>query len=102
MALCLVHDEKLQRMQQQQQLSGNDPSQPSSTFTPSLQHQTLQGVAKRMRRRGSLAEVPKDETATERFVGRPEEEAGSSGIGMVELLRLVVSHAVFSGPLAAP
>ena len=98
-ALCLVHDEKLQRMQQ---LKVDDPTQPSLTFTPDLQPKTQQSVTKRMKRRGSLADVPKDETATERFVGRPEEEAGSSGIGMVQLLRLVVSHAVLSGPLAAP
>mmetsp|Transcript_30241 Transcript_30241/g.46140 ORF Transcript_30241/g.46140 Transcript_30241/m.46140 type:complete len:3721 (-) Transcript_30241:46-11208(-) len=94
-ALCLVHDEKLQRMQAQKE--GN-VGEVSGTFTPELQ----QGVVKRMKRRGSLAEVPKNESATERFVGSPEEETGSSGIGMVQLLRLVVSHAVLSGPLAAP
>ena len=91
-ALCLVHDEKLQRMQQQLDTSI------SEAFLPNLQ----QGAANRMRRRGSLAEVPQNETATERFVGRPEEETGTSGIGMVQLLRLVVSHAVLTGPLAAP
>lgn len=94
-ALCLVHDEKLQRMQAK--MEGN-PAEQSDTFTPNLE----QGVVKRMKRRGSLAEVPKNETATERFVGKPEEDTGSSGIGMVQLLRLVVSHAVLSGPLAAP
>ena len=92
-ALCLVHDEKLQRMQQRQQGRAV-----SDIFMPNLQ----QGGVKKMRRRGSLAEIPQNETATERFVGRPEEETGSSGIGMVQLLRLVVSHAVLTGPLAAP
>ena len=94
-ALCLVHDEKLQRMQVQDQANS---VRSSDSYTPNLE----QGVVKRMKRRGSLAEVPKDETPTERFVGKPEEETGSSGIGMVQLLRLVVSHAVLSGPVAAP
>jgi hypothetical protein len=93
-ALCLVHDEKLQRMQAQQ----GDSEPLSDQFTPDLN----QGTVKRMKRRGSLAEVPKNETATERFVGKAEEEVGNSGVGMVQLLRLVVSHAVLSGPLAAP
>jgi hypothetical protein len=95
-ALCLVHDEKLQRMQAQGE--GNSSLPPSDPYAPNLE----QGVVKRMKRRGSLAEVPKNETATERFVGKPEEETGSSGIGMVQLLRLVVSHAVLSVPVAAP
>jgi len=40
-------------------------------------------------------------TPTERFIGKPE-ETGSTGVGMVEMIRLVVSHAVMSGPFAAP
>ena len=93
-ALCLVHDEKLQRMQALQA----NASRPQDHFAPNME----QGFVKRMKRRGSLAEVPKNETPTERFVGKPGEETESSGIGMVQLLRLVVSHAVLSGPLAAP
>ena len=87
-ALCLIHDEKLQ-LQQRESNAGN----PSDTFEPKYSRASS--------RRGNLAEVPKDATPTERFIGRPE-ETGSTGVDMVELIRLVVSHAVMSGPFAAP
>ena len=52
-------------------------------------------------RRGSLSNINVTITPTERFVGRADEDEGS-GIGMVQLLHLVLSHAVLQGPLAAP
>jgi hypothetical protein len=79
-ALCLVHDERLQRMQ-------NNQTEPESSSE------------KRSSRRGALVDIPTDITATERFVG---EDAHGTGIGMVILLRLVVSNAVMAGPIAAP
>jgi len=87
-ALCLIHDEKLQ-IQQRTDGSAND----SSKFEPQYSRASS--------RRGNLADVPKDITPTERFIGKPE-ETGSTGVGMVEMIRLVVSHAVMSGPFAAP
>lgn len=90
-ALCLVHDEKLQKSQRKE-----------IEATDAAILQLPQDESKRMRRRGSLADAPMDITPTERFVGRPDEETGRTGIGMVELLRMVVRHAVASGPRAAP
>jgi Beige/BEACH domain/PH domain associated with Beige/BEACH/WD domain, G-beta repeat len=87
-ALCLIHDEKLQL---QHRSSG--PSKSSDRFEPNY--------SRNASRRGNLADVPKNVTPTERFIGRPE-ETGSTGVGMVEMIRLVVSHAVMSGPFAAP
>jgi hypothetical protein len=94
-ALCLVHDEKLQRMQQQDQ---QGETKPSGTFEP----EGIDCARPKATRRGSLKMVPTDVTPTERFVGRPDEGMGSSGIGMVHLLHLVLQHAVVSGPFAAP
>lgn len=87
-ALCLIHDEKLQI---QQRAGGS--SKTSDSFEPRYSRNSA--------RRGNLADVPKDMTPTERFIGKPE-ETGSTGVGMVEMIRLVVSHAVMSGPFAAP
>lgn len=95
--LCLVHDEKLQRMQQMER---GKQSNISNAFLPETEAPPL--PRQKPRRRGSLAEVMTDETPTERFVGRPEDDSGISGVGMVHLVRLVVSHAVLAGPLAAP
>ncbi|KAL7555059.1 hypothetical protein ACHAWF_018688 [Thalassiosira exigua] len=53
-------------------------------------------------RRGSLSGIKTSATPTERFVGRADEDGEGSGIGMVQLLHLVLSHAVLQGPLAAP
>jgi hypothetical protein len=94
-ALCLVHDEKLQRMQQQQGQQG-EATEPSDTFNPELDE-----APPKTSRRGSLSTVPTSVSPTERFVGRPDEGMGSSGIGMVHLLHLVLQHAVVSGPFAA-
>ncbi|CAB9525814.1 Lipopolysaccharide-responsive and beige-like anchor protein [Seminavis robusta] len=87
-ALCLIHDEKLQL----QQRAGGSP-RISDTFEPRYSRSAS--------RRGNLADVPKNVTPTERFIGKPE-ETGSTGVGMVEMIRLVVSHAVMTGPFAAP
>eukprot|EP00978_Attheya_sp_CCMP212_P011864 scaffold29466_cov56-Attheya_sp.AAC.2 len=93
-ALCLVHDEMLQRIQQnaeekeaQGQIDDND---------------NRNRMQMSMSRRGSLMETVTSETPTERFVGKSEEHTTTSGIGMVKLLHQVLSHAVFSGALAAP
>jgi len=129
-ALCLVHDEKLQKMQRSafggpplpkqddeqfnnnsyegggeneypDQYNENMDSHPSSDHAPWASNQQ-QEKPKRTSRRGSLSEKWTDETPTERFVGKIEEEGEGSGIGMVQLLHLVLSHAVLKGPLAAP
>ena len=140
-ALCLVHDEKLQKLQKAQensraiereeQLARESRREASAlqradseksidilneeeedfmawpagaenpdraVFDPRQQHQ----ATKKMARRGSLNQVDTSVTPTERFVGNPEDEGEASGIGMVQLLHLVLSHAVLSGPLAAP
>ena len=55
----------------------------------------------RRRRRALLADVPKDLTPTERFVGGPT-EADSSGLGMVRILRRVILSTLAAGPRAAP
>ena len=94
-ALCLVYDERLQRIQQNAQ--GDDTMETSDTFRPDLQQGGDKGT-----RRGNLCTVPKNQTPTERFVGSPDDETGISGIGMVKLLHLVLQHAVMSGPFAAP
>jgi hypothetical protein len=95
-ALCLVHDEKLQRT-----LPLGEPEEilkASDTFHPEVS----EDVPPKGNRRGSLSTVPARLTPTERFVGSPEDEMGSTGFGMVQLLHLVLQHAVMSGPFAAP
>lgn len=79
-ALCLVHDEKLQTMfKRASELSIVDESNdspredPQDALSPSLLQST-----------------------------NSSEEDEDSGIGMVQLLHLVLSHAVLQGPLAAP
>jgi hypothetical protein len=59
------------------------------------------GGGRPQQRRGSLVEsLQNTETPTERLVGK-NIESEMTGLGMVQLLRHVVSHAVLSGPLAA-
>lgn len=137
-ALCLVHDEKLQKLQKAQeesraiereeQLARESRRETSAlqradseksidilneeeedfmawpagaenpdraVFDPRQQHQ----ATKKMARRGSLNQVDTSVTPTERFVGNPEDEGEASGIGMVQLLHLVLSHAVLLDPL---
>ena len=128
-ALCLVHDERLQKMQSaafgesdggedsgetnnlgdgDSTRSGGEYSVTSRTNSkdsadddfvewPSDDGKRVSGLA----RRGSLKVALHSETPTERFVGKADEDKGS-GIGMVQLLHLVLSHAVLQGPLAAP
>ena len=90
-ALCLVHDERLQRLQQVNRSESNLPSD-------SLD---IGKTTKRSSRRGSLVEVPEGVTPTERFIGKSDEDE-ATGLGMVQLIRLVLAHAVVSGPIAAP
>jgi hypothetical protein len=85
--LCLVYDERLQRLQQVNKVQ-------SSASTPSSQE--------RGSRRGSLCEVPGNVSPMERFIGGVDEEAVGTGFGMVQLLRMVVSKAVVAGPVAPP
>jgi len=51
-------------------------------------------------RRGSLKDVNAKETPTERLVGK-NVESELTGLGLVQLLRHIISHAVLSGPSAA-
>jgi len=125
-ALCLVHDEKLSKMQNP--AFGEIPSAPKDDGT-SATHPESSGGGTMSRhassdslaedfvawpsdkkggdrrggfaRRGSLSNINVAATPTERFVGKADEDEGS-GIGMVQLLHLVLSHAVLQGPLAAP
>jgi hypothetical protein len=89
-ALCLVHDERLQRFQQ------------TNSAIASSRMFELGEPTKRGARRASLAEVPKNVTPTERFIGKADEQGVATGLGLVMLVRFVVSHAVVSGPVAAP
>ena len=91
-ALCLVHDERLQRLQE---VNRKETKEPSSTFD-------IKNPTKRTSRRGSLLEVPQDVSPTERFIGKSDEDGVTTGFGMVQLIRLIVSHAVVTGPIAAP
>jgi len=132
-ALCLVHDEKLQKMQNPAFGEAPIPNKQDSGDVPNHVHEggggmTTSGHGGMLRsgsgdsleeefvawpaenkasgrgsfaRRGSLSGVNTAATPTERFVGRADEDEGS-GIGMVQLLHLVLSHAVLQGPLAAP
>ncbi|KAL7542224.1 hypothetical protein ACHAXR_011601, partial [Thalassiosira sp. AJA248-18] len=124
-ALCLVHDEKLSRMQNSafgeapMPKEGIDDSHlktsehSSGAMSRSGSGDSLgddfvawpsenkPGGRGSFTRRGSLSGVNTAVTPTERFVGKADEDEGS-GIGMVQLLHLVLSHAVLQGPLAAP
>jgi len=130
-ALCLIHDEKLQQlteniknpMQEMRQagpeskyvnsggvlnVSGNTPSEDfnrdddedfmawPTAEGPITAHPDDQPV-QRTKRRGSLAEINSN---SECFAGKSVENE-SNGIGMVQLLHLVLSHAVLSDPLSA-
>ena len=90
-SLCLVHDERLQRLQ-----NANNDEEPSA-----MSQSEDDDDGKRATRPGSLASATDGMTATERFVGTAEEDgAQGTGMGLVQLLRLIVSHAVISGPVA--
>eukprot|EP00804_Cyclotella_cryptica_P023828 CCRYP_019474-RC/>CCRYP_019474-RC protein AED:0.00 eAED:0.00 QI:520/1/1/1/1/1/2/4116/2642 len=80
-ALCLVHDERLQKMfRRMSALSVESASVDSTSNTPQ------DGPNRYL--------SPK--------VTEKEEDGEGGGIGMVQLLHLVLSHAVLQGPLAAP
>mmetsp|Transcript_3637 Transcript_3637/g.8014 ORF Transcript_3637/g.8014 Transcript_3637/m.8014 type:complete len:3054 (+) Transcript_3637:3-9164(+) len=126
-ALCLVHDEKLQKMQNpafgeapipregvdvpnhrpsegpagEMLRSGSGESFAGEDFVNWPSENANAGGRGSFARRGSLCGVNTAATPTERFVGKADEDEGS-GIGMVQLLHLVLSHAVLQGPLAAP
>ena len=123
-ALCLVHDEKLQQMQtpafggafKSAEKQGDDTPIQENEKQTSERVESSESVGEdrdefvawpdsksfKTRRRGSLREANVVETPTERFVGKDNDGAEGSGIGMVQLLHLVLSHAVFNGPFAAP
>lgn len=90
-ALCLVHDEKVQKIKREDNVAWLPESSMEVEF--SLNTKSL--------RRGNLLSVNNKETPTQRFVGGVE-AIEESGMGMVELLHLVLSHSVLSGILAAP
>ena len=122
--LCLVHDERLQEVLVGGSTSGSDELidddnlETNSNFghnsEPSLEDfidwptekrdegPAIKKMPRSQARRGSLSSVHTDQTATERFVERVQEDAESSGVGMIQLLKLVLSHSVLSGSLAAP
>lgn len=116
-ALCLVHDEKLQRSQSditndkstiRRSSSHSDGTNstcdsdrdnfvdwPSDSVRSNSDHSSAGS------RRGSLDLSDPTATPTERLVGKSGKGEGA-GVGMVQLLFLVLSHAVLQGPLAAP
>ena len=63
-------------------------------------NEKLSPTRMRSRRPSLLADVPKGLTPTERFVGSLD-DPDSTGMGIVRLVRLVVSHAVSTGSGAA-
>jgi WD40 repeat protein len=120
-ALCLVHDQKMKGMINMSQ----PPQDPFGTTQrrggfgdaaddtdflpwgnaagPNVGHPHVRDprtTRSSTQRRGSLCTVNRDETPTERLVGKGSSNVVTSGIGMVELLHLVLSHAVLSGPTA--
>ena len=130
-ALCLIHEEKeylmaMRRKQEEEEhLYNQNEVAPRSTghygngdqpfiMWPGDSGANMIGLSRgeqytgsaggfgvRQPRRGSLIESLKvQETPTERLVGK-NIESEMTGLGMVQLLRHVVSHAVLSGPLAA-
>lgn len=77
--LCIVYDERLHK---------------KVPFAESPEDVTT--------RHGRLSDVPQGLTALERFFGAEENDLMRSGSGMVRLLRMVISNAVMSGPVAPP
>jgi hypothetical protein len=96
-ALCLVHDERLQRLQQVNTL---ELDVASDTFIEPKIWKEKPGNTRR--RSSRLCDVSANITPTERMVGTVDEESFDTGLGMVQLLRVVVAHGVMSGPVAAP
>ncbi|VEU36285.1 unnamed protein product [Pseudo-nitzschia multistriata] len=84
--MCLVHDEKFQRMQSE---------------SKSVQSAT-DAEAQKESRRGSLKDVPSDVSPVERFVGGDCELGSDAGVAMVHLLRIIIANAVVAGPVAPP
>jgi hypothetical protein len=76
--LCIVYDERLHKKAP----SAESPDQGTT------------------RRYGCLSDVPQGLTALERFFGAEDDDVMGSGSGMVRLLRMVISNAVMSGPVA--
>lgn len=116
-ALCLVHDEKLQKLQRDitndestirrksshSDLTNSTCDSERDNFVdwPSDSVRSSTDRSSAGSRRGSLELIDPTATPTERLVGKSGEGEGT-GIGMVQLLFLVLSHAVLQGPLAAP
>jgi len=84
--LCLVHDERFQRVESQTKLVQSD-SDAQMSAKP---------------RRGCLKNVLSDLSPVERFVGADTELGSDAGLAMVQLLRIVIGNAVVSGPVAPP
>jgi Beige/BEACH domain/PH domain associated with Beige/BEACH len=84
--LCMVYDERSQRLQNAEEKSVARRDSSDS----------------RISRRGSLNEIPQDLTPSERFVGRADEFGSDAGAAMIELLRMILSNSVVNGPVAPP
>ncbi len=99
--LCLAHDEKMQKLRispDEETLVMHEEGSDRDDFTAWPSENTERRSSER---RGSLSKVDTTATPTERLVGKPDEDKGS-GIGMVHLLHIVLSHAVLQEPIAAP
>jgi hypothetical protein len=83
--LCMVYDERSQRLK---------------TSTENTAHRHHSDGPRRLSRRGSLNEISKDLTPAERFVGRRDELGSDAGLAMMQLLRMILSNAVVTGPVA--
>jgi len=110
-SLCLIHDTKMKA-----QMSSNsevvntvtddihDENHDQSTYDLSGEQFTdgeSHSLNYKKKRRSSLSEVDTTLTPTERFVGSGDDAYTASGFGMVNLIHLVLSHAVLNGQLAA-
>ncbi|KAL3923251.1 MAG: hypothetical protein SGILL_001759, partial [Bacillariaceae sp.] len=82
--LCMVYDERSQRLK------------------TSTEDATDSNAPRRLSRRGSLNEIPNDLSPAERFVGRKDELGSDAGVAMMQLLRMILSNAVVTGPVAPP
>ena len=84
--ICMVYDENYRRLDVNKKSvpSESNPDEPVKS------------------RRGSLKDVPSNVSPLERFFGAADVLGSDAGVAMVQLLRIIISTAVVSGPLAPP
>jgi len=85
--ICMVHDERFQRMQSQ---------------AKSVQSGIKTTRRGKFSRRGSLKYVASDLSPLERFVGGEDELGSDAGYAMAQLIRIIIANSVVAGPIAPP